>query len=103
MASLTSALCLACVLTESASDPCHAHAVSLASSQAAEITEAALKVLIQKGVEDGVEAAVSVAKCHAEEVGAHDGCGLGHLRSQGLDQDKDVNGRPAHDKHSHHH
>ena len=49
-----------------------------------EIPEASLKVLVQEGVEDGVEAAVSVAQRHTEEVGSHDSRGLEHAH-QGLD------------------
>lgn len=70
---------------------------------AAEVPEAPFKVLVQEGVEDGVEAAVGVTQRHAEEVGGHDGGGLGHVPRQRLDQDEDVDGRPAHHEDGHHH
>lgn len=70
---------------------------------AAKVPEAPLEVLIQESIEDGIEAAVGVAQRHAEEVSSHDGSGLGHIGRQHLDQDEDVDGRPAHHKDGNHH
>ena len=67
----------------------------------AEVFEAALEVLIQEGVQHRVEAAVCVAQSHAEEIGGHDGGGFGDAH-QRLDQDENVNGRPADHEHGHH-
>ena len=73
------------------------------SPGAAKVPEAPLEVLVEEGVEDGVEAAVGVAQRHAEEVGGHDGGGLGHVARKRLDQDEDVDGRPAHHEDRDHH
>lgn len=73
------------------------------SSGAAEVPEAPLEVLVQEGVEDGVEAAVGVAQRHAEEVGRHDRRGLGDVGRQRLDQDEDVDGCPADHEDGDHH
>lgn len=73
------------------------------SSGAAEVPEAPLEVLVQEGVEDGVQAAVGVAQSHAEEVGGHDGGGLGHAGRQSFDQDEDVDGGPADHENRHDH
>lgn len=94
------------MVPEGASDPTHPVAVSVSSStRATEVPETPLEVLIQKGIENGVEAAVGVAQGHTEEIRRHDRRGLRHVGVQRLDQDEDVDGRPAHhedgDDHKH--
>lgn len=103
MAAICPAFHGARVFADGAPDPHHTHSVSLAARREAEVTETPFEILIQKGIQNGIEAAVGVAECHAEEVGAHDSCGLGNFRGQGFDQDEDMNGRPADDKYGHHH
>lgn len=102
MATVPSAFCRTCVLTNSAPDSQHPLAIHLAAARAAKVPETALEVLIQKSVEDGVEAAVGVAQRHTEEVGTHHCSGLWNSRCQSLDQNEDVDGCPADYKHSHH-
>lgn len=67
-----------------------------------ELSETALKVLVQEGVEHWIEAAVGVAEGNAEMPGdsLQEGAGNGH---QGLDDDEDVDRRPADDENRHHH
>lgn len=92
------------MVPQGAPHPAHPLAVPMSlCSRAAEVPEAPLEVLVQEGVEDGVEAAVGVAQRHAEEVGGHDCGGLGDVGRQRLDQDEDVDGRPAHHKDGNHH
>lgn len=92
------------MVTQRAPHPADTLAVPVSlGSGAAEVSETPFKVLVQEGVEDGVEAAVGVTQCHAEEVGSHDGSGLGHVSCQHFDQDEDVDGRPAHHKDGYHH
>lgn len=92
------------MVSQGAPHPAHplAAPVSLGTG-AAKVPEAPLEVLVQEGIEDGVEAAVGVAQRHAEEVRRHDGGGLGHVARQRLDQDEDVDGRPAHHEDGDHH
>ena len=92
------------MVPQGAPHPAHPLAVPVSRLPgAAKVPEAPLKVLVQEGVEDGVQAAVGVAQRHAEEVGGHDGGGLGHVGRQGLDQDEDVDWRPAHHEDGDHH
>ncbi len=68
------------MVPQGAPHPAHPLTVSVSlGTGATKIPKAPLEVLIQKGVEDGVEAAVGVAERHAEEVGSHDGGGLRHV------------------------
>lgn len=101
---VASGFCGIRVVSQSAPHPTDTLAVAVSSGAgAAEVSEAPFKVLVQEGVEDGVEAAVGVTQCHAEEVGSHDGSGLGHVSCQHFDQDEDVNGCPTHYKDGDHH
>jgi len=69
----------------------------------AKISEAALKVFIQKCVEDGVEAAVGVAQGDAQvPAGYHKGVPCVDVH-HGLHDDEDVDGGPADDEGRHHH
>lgn len=92
------------MVPQSAPNPTDTLAVAVSlGAGAAEVSEAPFKVLVKEGVEDGVEAAVGVTQCHAEEVGSHDGSGLGHVSCQHFDQDEDVNWCPTHYKDGDHH
>lgn len=74
-----------------------------ASARQAEISETALEVLVQEGVENRVEAAVGVAQGDAQvPAGYHEGVARIDLH-HGLDDDEDVDGRPAHNESRHHH
>lgn len=67
----------------------------------AEISEAPLEVLIQKGIQDGVQTAVGVAQCYAHMPAGHDEEVLVVDVHHGLDDDEDVNGSPADDENRH--
>ena len=83
--------------------PGEAALIHAGSIEQTEIPEAPLEVLVQEGVEHGVEAAVGVAQGDAEVPHGH------HQRvilvdgHHGLDDDEDVDGRPADDEGCHHH
>lgn len=68
----------------------------------AEIAEAALEVLVQEGVEHGVEAAVGVAQGDAEVPGDGLQERVGDVH-QGLNDDEDVDGGPTNDEDGDHH
>lgn len=68
------------MVPQGAPHPAHPLTVSVSlGAGAAKVPEAPFEVLIQEGVEDGVEAAVGVTQRHTEEVGGHDSGGLGHV------------------------
>lgn len=68
------------MVPQGAPHPAHPLRVSVSfGSGAAKVPETPLEVLVQEGIEDGVEAAVGVTQRHAEEVSGHDSGGLGHV------------------------
>lgn len=69
----------------------------------AKVPEAPLEVLIQKGVEHRVEAAVDVAQCNAQVPGCHHRQALRVDPHRGSDNDEDLDGRPADDENHHDH
>lgn len=69
----------------------------------AEVPEAPLEVLIQEGVQHGVEAAVGVAQRDAEVPARHHQEVLVVDVHHGLDDDEDVDGSPADDEGRHDH
>lgn len=68
----------------------------------AELTEAALEVFIQEGVEHRIQAAVDVAQRDAE-VHQHQREQAAQVETQGLSQDHNLDGGPADDKRCYHH
>lgn len=68
----------------------------------AELSEAALEVLVQEGVEHRIQAAVDVAQRDAE-VHQHQREQAAQVEAQGLSQDHYLDGGPTHDEHRHHH
>lgn len=69
----------------------------------AKVLEAPLEVLIQKGVEHRVQAAVDVAQCNAQVPGCHHHQVLLVDPHHGSDHDEDLDGRPADDENHHDH
>lgn len=68
----------------------------------AKLSEAALEVLIEEGIENWIQAAVDVTQCDAE-VHQDQREQAAEIEAQRLSQDHDLDGGPAHNKHCHHH
>lgn len=68
----------------------------------AELAEATFEVLVQEGIEDGVQAAVNVTQSDAE-VHQHHSEQTAQVEAQSLRKHHDLDGCPAHHKHCHHH
>lgn len=66
----------------------------------AEFTKAALKVLIQEGIENRIQAAVDVSQGD-EEVHRDQRVKTAQVETQKLSQDHDLDGGPTHNEHSH--